>query len=376
MDKLRFVVGFLIGMWVLVASLPTQITSGESLTGYRFKLDWHPSEDRLAVVDGSQVDIYSLDLHRIASYDCQCEQVALVEWSSTGNYMAIATDDAHIQIIDTVTLSLLRDIPAYDPTFDGEINYLVWHPHQDIFAASGGDFVNVDTIKVFDAEDGDMLHKFEEDEDIVAAHTTAMVWSPTGNYLAVASGNLDVHVRVWAFVEGELLWDFRDFFDPNNTSIVSIVFTIDERLVIAGGWTGLTEFNMLTGERQASLEEVTIISASIDINRLRAIARSPDVTGTTRNEYLFETSMGGENIDITFENIGDVSAYDWNFHSSSLATFSNVDHVLRIWDIGSQQLVIEHVTEAFDENVDIAWNAAGNAIAIITSDGHLDIIQV
>ncbi|MEM9953733.1 MAG: hypothetical protein AAF846_19140 [Chloroflexota bacterium] len=249
--------------------------------GVIYSLDWHPSENMLAVTAGNSVEIMHWDAETLSLTILEkiqlSERVYFVRWNVNASKLAIITgtptsqfqtglDVAEITIWDGITFVHLQTIPSrylfltgYYPTTD----LWDWSPNDpDLFAGIGnsiridGDFntgddvvVETDTIiYVLDTVTGERIQEISVGNGPVGY---SLAWQPNGDYIAVggetgsdifhsetgekiagANGNhFDVFSLAWQ-LDGTYLASEQSIFDSQTFDRLGTYDVGDVRIVL------------------------------------------------------------------------------------------------------------------------------------------------
>jgi len=176
-------------------------------------LDWS-SHNHLAVCLGGHVYLWNAtsgDIQQLMEMESSEEYVSSVAWVTEGNYLAIGTSNATIQLWDVEQQKRLRTMSGHA----ARIGALTWNQHI-LSSGSRSGAIHHHDVRVADHQIGQM-----------AAHTQEVCglrWSPDGRYLA--SGGNDNVLNIWSAGSGALT--------TSNTPLY--VFTQHQAAVKALAW--------------------------------------------------------------------------------------------------------------------------------------------
>jgi WD40 repeat protein len=198
-----------------------------------------------------------------------------IQFSSNGQYIAIAEELGHLLVIDITIPDTIYNID----TQSGGLNAVDFSPGGDYIYCGGDD----GSIRIYETATG-MLH-----HHIPAAHTDAVLTldvSATGHYLA--SGSKDNQVKIWDLQNNYQLHAL--FTDPMD-DIKTVKFTPAEDRLLAGGADDMTYIY-----RTASgLLDTVLIFHGADVNTIDvsadgsfAVSGSNDQSVAMFNMYNYQ----------------------------------------------------------------------------------------
>ncbi len=134
---------------------------------------WHPFKNILAVgtqFSGDSVRIFNFDTDKIIKLKgISPDGVRGIDWNYTGDFLAVADNDAQISIFD-INGNAIRTIKHENTK---SITSIDWHPGKNIFTTVG------DKIRIFDV-DGTLLKTVKHRQEDVLLLSVA--WHNSGDY--------------------------------------------------------------------------------------------------------------------------------------------------------------------------------------------------
>lgn len=170
----------------------TQIAAAK-VDGEADDVDWHPSGERLAVVAGKRIEIWSvkgmtleLQLPRLNGSRAATEHPMTARWSPDGGYIAIGTNTPALYVS---AAGGMKQSPSLTPMPKGTVYMAEWNATGTRLATAG--FGNAGQIGIWDAPKQALDSPFERKYTLL--HTfippagqefRKLTWDPTGEFVA------------------------------------------------------------------------------------------------------------------------------------------------------------------------------------------------
>ncbi|HEX8178283.1 MAG TPA: adenylate/guanylate cyclase domain-containing protein [Pyrinomonadaceae bacterium] len=193
---------------------------------------------------------------------------------------------------------------------------VVWSPDGTMLAAGS----NYGTVRLWSAKTGYLLRPPSERPDRV----NSIAWSPDGQTLAAQNDKGLIRLR--DADTGQLRYTLQGSFAPD-----SIAWSPDGQTLAAGSFDGTVQmWDAATGQRLISIEGHTDYVISVAFSSTGDILASKSMDNTIR---LWRCDTG-DNVAVLDEpSFYEASGLAFHPHAPVLATLSEKNRVLRIWDL-------------------------------------------
>ena len=208
------------------------------------------------------------------------ELVRSLSWSPDGNLLASGSDDFSIKIWEAKTTKLLYELRHFD-----RVTSVLWSPNSKFLASASDD----STITIWDINKQKAITKLMGH----SSYVYNLAWSPDGKI--IASPSADSTIRIWNFETGKL----ENILEGHSNQVLGVSFSSCGRLLASKSYDESVRI-----WRCDSWEPVEIISEP-----------------SSRQIYLWHSNLA-------FHPIGNV-----------LATFTDKDTAIRIWDVDINSLL-------------------------------------
>jgi serine/threonine protein kinase len=196
-------------------------------------LSWSPDNKLLALTDDATLQVLAVR-HNSTRYQPEgigssSNNSAL--WSPNGNYLALASSDGSLNILDTsdprniTLLNTYKNIPA-----NKDKVLLSWSPDSSLIAVNARHMIQVRAASI-----GTIASSLGPPE----SDPIAMSWSPNGSGIATANG--DSRAQLWDQQTGKLLADY-DITDDSSASITDLAWSPGGRYLAATATNGKVYF--------------------------------------------------------------------------------------------------------------------------------------
>ncbi len=315
------------------------------------------------------------------------DQVNSVDWNSTGEYVAIATNDPggatdQVEIYgwDGTTLTLITGVDIIDNVFS-----VRWHPTNDWIAVArnGGVFTPFQEVYIY-SFNGTTLTLLDS-LTLVADTANAVSWRPDGNFLGVATNVVAGELRVYPVSGGGILGTpitanlaqaANDVSWNGDGTFLATVTDNDaggnELLIYA--FNGVT----LTFDIGANITAATnTVSWNKGGSNTDIIAVGSEVgTGSTLKLYRHSTGVLTA-LALSISTSTPVNAVHWKESGDCLAVGldTNVDGEVRIYEFALDDISLASDLERAANVFDVRWSVQGNYLASGSSAPAVSVYQ-
>ena len=302
---------------------------------------------------------------REASIGLAAQAVAELEGASPERAVLLALEALqHYPYTGQAESALAQAVETFKPYLilpntEMRLRHAVWSPNAGRIAISGSE----GTIKVYDAERGTELLKFNERDWSDIVH---LAWSPDGKLVTVSQG-LQV-ARVWDADTGTQLLTY----EGHEGAVYHVSLSADGALALTAGADGTARvWEVATGADRLVLagQGAALQDAAWSPDGGRILTAGAD--GTVRMwDVSTALQPGGgdaeELLSVAAHSRGAL-AVTWAPDGARFAT-GGVDGVARVWDAATGQALFTLI--GHDDQVrDVSWSPEGQRIATASGDG-------
>jgi len=270
-----------------------------------------------------------------------------VDFAADGKYVISGGGDTEVRIWEADTGACIRVIQDHQ----APISAVCYNRNTQILATCSAD----GTIKLWKDLAGPSITTLTADETAMPV----LAFSPDGRMLAWG-GRESRRVNLWHLTEPPTM---ESFGKPDNGNVLSIVFGIDGRTLIVGGWFRVDEWNLAAHSRRTLIELGTVSGAvSPDGHWIATASTGGSIRVTDLRVNAGEIRLGGRS------NVGAASISP---DGRIIACGEDTDHI-RLWEIAAGKLLAKLPCTTG------RWSSAyfhpsGNIIATCGVDGVVEL---